>query len=101
VAFVFQGVGDERPGILATGGGVQALSLMCGPELDAGKRPGSAQSRNLTNTYLIVPEEFLETAPGLGADENGIARADMVFFAMPKAAVFSVGLIAWAGSLPR
>ena len=59
-----------------------------------------ARSRNLTNTYLIVPEEFLETAPGLGADENVLARADMVFFTLPHGgAVFSVGSIAWAGSL--
>jgi N,N-dimethylformamidase beta subunit-like, C-terminal len=59
-----------------------------------------ATSKNLTNTYLIVPEEFLETAPGLGADENALARADMVFFTMPNGgAVFAVGSMAWAGSL--
>jgi N,N-dimethylformamidase len=54
----------------------------------------------LNNSYLIVPEEFLETAPGLGADEHLLARADMVFFTVPNGgAVFSVGSIAWAGSL--
>ena len=59
-----------------------------------------ARSKHLTNTYLIVPEEFLETAPGLGAEENALARADMVFFTMPNGgSVFSVGSIAWAGSL--
>jgi N,N-dimethylformamidase len=49
---------------------------------------------------MIVPEEFLETAPGLGADENALARSDIVFFTMPNnGAIFSVGSIAWAGSL--
>jgi len=49
---------------------------------------------------LIVPEEFLETAPGLGGEESGLARADIVFFTMPNnGAVFSVGSISWAGSL--
>jgi N,N-dimethylformamidase len=54
----------------------------------------------LTNTYLIVPEEFLETGPGLGAHENALARADMVLFSVAGGgAVFTPGSIAWAGSL--
>ena len=70
---------------------------------DVGTPPNAyflARSENHTNTYLIVPEEFLETAPGLGAEENVLARADIVFFTMPNnGAVFSVGSISWAGSL--
>ena len=103
VKFIFEGVGDERIGDFGLiAGGAAGLEVdRAAPELGT---PANAlvlaQSRNLTNTYLIVPEEFLETAPGLGADENAIARADMVFFAMPEGgAVFSVGSIAWAGSL--
>jgi N,N-dimethylformamidase len=102
-AFIFDGVEDERIGDFGLiGGGAAGLEIdRAAPELGT---PANAlvvaQSRNLTNTYLIVPEEFLETAPGLGADENAIARADMVFFPMPGGgAVFSVGSMAWAGSL--
>jgi len=102
-AFIFEGVGNERIGDFGLiGGGAAGLEVdRAAPEL--GTPPNAlilAQSRNLTNTYLIVPEEFLETAPGLGADENALARADMVFFTLPDGgAVFSVGSIAWAGSL--
>jgi N,N-dimethylformamidase len=102
-AFIFEGVGDEPIGDFGLiAGGAAGLEVdRAAPEL--GTPPNAlvlAQSRNLTNTYLIVPEEFLETAPGLGADENVLARADMVFFTLPNdGAVFSVGSIAWAGSL--
>ena len=94
-AFIFDGVGDEKIG--AAGLEVDRAAL------ELGTPPNAlvlAQSRNLTNSYLIVPEEFLETAPGLGADENPLARADMVFFTVEGGgAVFSTGSIAWAGSL--
>ena len=103
VAFVFDGVDGEPIGDFGLiGGGAAGLEVdRAAPE--HGTPPNAlvlAQSCNLTNTYLIVPEEFLETAPGLGADENPLARADMVFFTVPNGgAVFSVGSIAWAGSL--
>ena len=102
-AFIFDGVGDEKIGDFGLiGGGAAGLEVdRAAPEL--GTPPNAlvlAQSRNLTNSYLIVPEEFLETAPGLGADENPLARADMVFFTVEGGgAVFSTGSIAWAGSL--
>jgi N,N-dimethylformamidase len=101
--FIFEGLGDEPIGDFGLiAGGAAGLEVdRADPELGT---PANAlilaRSRHLTNTYLIVPEEFLETAPGLGAEENALARADMVFFAMPNGgAVFSVGSIAWAGSL--
>lgn len=102
-AFIFDGVGGEPIGDFGLiGGGAAGLEVdRAAPEL--GTPPNAlvlAQSRNLTNTYLLVPEEFLETAPGLGANENSLARGDMVFFTVPNGgAVFSVGSIAWAGSL--
>lgn len=102
-AFIFEGVGEEKIGDFGLiGGGAAGLEVdRAAPEL--GSPPNAlilAQSRNLTNSYLIVPEEFLETAPGLGADENQLARADMVFFTVENGgAVFSTGSIAWAGSL--
>jgi N,N-dimethylformamidase beta subunit-like, C-terminal len=102
-AFIFEGVGDERIGDFGLiAGGAAGLEVdRSAPEFGT---PANAlilaTSKNLTNTYLIVPEEFLETAPGLGADENALARADMVFFTMPNGgAVFAVGSMAWAGSL--
>ena len=102
-AFIFEGIGAEKIGDFGLiGGGAAGLEVdRAAPEL--GTPPNAlilAQSRNLTDSYLIVPEEFLETAPGLGAAENALARADMVFFTVANGgAVFSVGSIAWAGSL--
>ncbi len=84
------------------GGGAAGLEVdRSGVEL--GTPPNAfilAKSENHTNTYLMVPEEFLETAPGLGAEEHVNARADIVFFTMPNnGAIFSVGSISWCGSL--
>ena len=104
MAFVFAGVGaDELIGDFGLiGGGAAGLELdRSGAEL--GTPPNAyllASSEGHTNAYYLVPEEFLETGPALGADENPNARADVVFMETPDAgAVFSVGSIAWAGSL--
>jgi N,N-dimethylformamidase beta subunit-like protein/concanavalin A-like lectin/glucanase superfamily protein len=103
VNFIFEGVGDERIGDFGLiAGGAAGLEVdRSDPQL--GTPPNAfilARSEGHTNTYLIVPEEFLETAPGLGADENVLARSDIVFFTTPNnGAIFSVGSIAWAGSL--
>jgi N,N-dimethylformamidase len=105
VAFIFDGIGDDELigdfGLI--GGGAAGLELdRAGAEL--GTPPNAyvlASSEQHTNAYYLVPEEFLETGPALGGDENPDARADLVFFETPGAgAVFSVGSIAWAGSLP-
>ena len=104
VAFVFEGVGDDELigdfGLI--GRGAAGLELdRAGAEL--GTPPNAyilASSEGHTNAYWLVPEEFLETGPALGGDENPNARADLVFFETPNAgAVFAVGSIAWAGSL--
>jgi N,N-dimethylformamidase len=104
VAFIFDGVGgDELIGDFGLiGGGAAGLELdRAGAEL--GTPPNAfilASSERHTNAYYLVPEEFLETGPALGGDENPNARADLVFFETAEAgAVFSVGSIAWAGSL--
>jgi len=103
VSFIFEGIDDAPIGDFGLiGGGAAGLEVDRAAH-ELGTPPNTlilASSRNLTNTYLIVPEEFLETAPGLGADENERARADMVFFTVPAGgAVFATGSIAWAGSL--
>ena len=46
------------------------------------------------------PEDMLDPAPGLGGTEADIIRANMVFFETANGGgVFSVGSIAWAGSM--
>jgi N,N-dimethylformamidase len=104
VRFIFDGVGeDERIGDFGLiGGGAAGLELDRAA-FDLGTPPNTyflARSVDHTDTYVLVPEEFLETAPGLGGHENANVHADMVFFTTPNnGAVFSVGSIAWAGSL--
>ena len=68
-AFIFDGVGDEKIGDFGLIGGGAAGLEVDRAAVELGTPPNAlvlAQSRNLTDTYLIVPEEFLETAPGLG-----------------------------------
>lgn len=104
VRFIFEGIGDDELigdfGLI--GGGAAGLEIdRAAPEL--GTPPNAyvvATSEAHTNAYYIVPEEFLETGPALGGDENPLVRADMTFFETPAdGAVFSVGSMAWAGSL--
>jgi N,N-dimethylformamidase len=104
VAFIFEGVGEaERIGDFGLiAGGAAGLELdRAEPEL--GTPPNClilASSVGHTDTYVLVPEEFLETSLGLGGRENAKVRADMVYFrTLGGGAVFSVGSIAWAGSL--
>ncbi|SMH26507.1 N,N-dimethylformamidase [Mesorhizobium australicum] len=104
VQFVFEGVGaDERIGDFGLiGGGAAGLELdRASPELGTPLNAYIlARSEGHTNGYFLVPEEFLETGPGLSGDESPLVRADIVFFEMPQnGAVFSVGSISWAGSL--
>jgi N,N-dimethylformamidase len=104
VAFIFADIAEDGPigdfGII--GGGAAGLEV---DRFD--HRLGTprnayllASSEGLTDTYWLTVEELPETYPGLGAQEQGLVRADMVFFRTPNGgAVFSVGSMAWAGSL--
>lgn len=50
---------------------------------------------------MIVPDEIGLNHSAMGGDQNPKVRADMTFFETPGGgAVFSVGSIAWPGSLP-
>ena len=61
-----------------------------------------ASSEGLSRLYRLVLEELPFTTPANTADETSMVRADMVFFNCPNGgAVFSVGSIAWPGSLPH
>jgi N,N-dimethylformamidase len=104
MGFIFAGIADDEPigdfGLI--GGGAAGLEI---DRVD--HRLGTprnayllASSEGLTDTYVLTVEELPETYPGLGAQEQGLVRADMVFFRTPNGgAVFSVGSMAWAGSL--
>ena len=106
VAFIFEGVGtDEKIGDFGVCEGGAA-----GYETDRHDRnlgaPANtvllASSEGLSRYYELVLEEMAFTTPAYSADENDMARADMVFFACPNGgAVFSTGSISWAGSLPH
>ena len=105
-AFIFEGVGaDEKIGDFGVCSGGAA-----GYETDRfDHRLGTpanalllASSEGLSRLYELVVEELPFTTPTISADESGMVRADMVFFECPNGgAVFSVGSIAWAGSLPH
>jgi N,N-dimethylformamidase len=104
VQFIFKGVKpDERIGDFGLVGGgaagieIDRLSYQLGTPRNV---YWLASSENHTDTYLLTVEELPETYPGLGGQEQGKVRADMVYFLTPNGgAVFSVGSMAWAGSL--
>ena len=106
VAFVFEGVGDDEPigdfGVL--GGGA------AGSEIDAadpllGTPPHAlvvASSVGHSADTWLVPDETGFHHSAMDGVQNPRVRADMTFFETPAGgAVFSVGSIAWAGSLPH
>jgi N,N-dimethylformamidase len=104
VEFIFEGVDrSERIGDFGLiAGGAAGLELDRA-DFELGTPLNTyflARSEGHTDTYVLVPEEFLETSLGLGGHENAKVHADMVFFKTHNGgAVFSVGSIAWAGSL--
>ena len=103
-AFIFEGVGpEERIGDFGlVGGGAAGLELdRAEPRL--GTPPNTlvlASSEGHTDLYLLVNEEFTVTTPDLSGSQHANVRADMTFFETAAGgAVFSVGSIAWCGSL--
>lgn len=104
VRWIMQGVEQgERIGDFGLiGGGAAGLELDRADRL-LGTPPNTyllASSENHTDIYLVVCEELLINYPGLGGQENGLVRADMVFYETQQGGgVFSVSSIAWPGSL--
>ena len=104
VSWIFDGVGpDELIGDFGIeGGGAAGMEIDCyDPNLGS---PGHAyllaSSVDHTRLMLEVRENFGITRPFMGATENPLVRADMVYFDAPKGgAVFSTGSIAFGGSL--
>jgi|TARA_B100001765_G_C19394577_1_gene289426 N,N-dimethylformamidase len=103
VKFIFNGVKEKIIGNFGlSGGGASGL------EIDSvNKDLGSpdnililASSKKHTDVYMMTPEDMLDPAPGMGGTEAEIIKSDMVFFkTLNNGAVFSVGSIAWAGSM--
>ena len=103
-AFIFEGIGaDERIGDFglvgegAAGAEIDRFDPQLGSPLNA---LVLATSGPLSDNYLMVSEEVLETPPGLGGTEQPTIRSDMVYSRLEGGgAVFSVGSIAWSASL--
>ena len=102
-AFIFEGIDEEILGDFGMlQGGAAGIELDC-----ADRRLGTprhalvvASSENHSNTYELVNEEINVGHGATDAVLNDDIRADMVFFETPHGgAVFSVGSIAYAGSL--
>ena len=104
--FIFEGIGDDEVigdfGFFAGGAS--------GSEIDAvdpvlGTPPHTlilASSEGHSNNTLIVPDEIGFNHAVMDGVQNPNVRADMTFFETPGGgAVFSVGSIAWPGSLPH
>jgi len=103
-AFIFEGIGrDELIGNFGlTAGGAAGVEIDCF-DRNLGSPPHTlllASSENHSDVYFLVPERLLVVHPFINAPRNAAIRADMVFFECPQGgATFSVGSIAWAGSL--
>ncbi len=104
--FIFEGIGDDEVigdfGYFAGGAS--------GTEIDAadpmlGTPPHTlilATSEGHSANTMIVPDEIGLNHSAMGGNQNPDVRADMTFFETPGGgAVFSVGSIAWPGSLPH
>jgi N,N-dimethylformamidase len=103
-AFIFEGVGaDERIGDFGLVGGGAAGAELDRYDLGLGTPPDAlllASSAPLSDNYQHVSEEIFETPPGTGGSEDYEVRSDLVYFCLAGGgAVFSVGSIAWTGSL--
>jgi N,N-dimethylformamidase len=104
VAFMFEGIDAEEliGNFGSVGGGASGL------EIDASDRElGTphhalvvAVSEEHSDETYLAPEEILILNPTIRGSENPRVCADIVFFETANGgAVFSVGSIAWAGSL--
>ncbi len=101
--FIFEGVKDELIGDFGCqGGGAAGIEIDCA-DVALGTPPHAlvlATSENHTENYLLVLEELVVTLPTLNGRDNPRNHADLVFYETPNGgAVFSVGSIAWCGSL--
>ena len=103
-AFIFEGISDEEVigdfGLVMGGAGgfeVDRADTALGTPLHA---LILATATGLSRIYQHAIEELLEMDPEHGGDQDRQVRDDMVYFETPNGGgVFSVGSIAWCGSL--
>ncbi len=102
-AFIFDGIDAEVIGDFGLSGGGAAGIELDAADISLGTPRHAlvlATSTGHGDVYLVTPEDMLDPVPGLGGSEAEGVRADVVFFETPAGgAVFSVGSIAWAGSM--
>ncbi len=103
-AFILEGIDDEVLGDFGlTGGGASGMELDR-HDVGLGSPPHSlviARSEHQTEAHVSVVEDLLFNHMGTTGDVSDKVHADLVFFETPKGgAVFSVGSIAYSGSLP-
>jgi N,N-dimethylformamidase len=102
-AFIFAGVDEEVIGDFGlVGGGAAGLEIDRADAMFGTPRHALivAASEGHSDAFLMVPEDIYVVTLDMGGKENPHVHADMVFFETPHGgAVFSVGSIAWAGSL--
>lgn len=103
-AFIIEGVDDEILGDFGlTGGGAAGMELDR-HDVSVGSPPHSivvASSEHHTEAHVFVVEDMLFNFMGTTGDVCDKVHADLVFFETPNGgAVFSVGSIAYSGSLP-
>ena len=103
--WIFKGIKEEVIGDFGfSGNGAAGFELdRTDKSLDGGmKMTIIAQSYDLDNEFMLVPEEQLTHLTNLsGESEDKTKRADMVYFEVAGGgSVFSVGSITFCGSLP-
>ena len=103
-AWIFDGVErPERIGDFGLAGGGAAGYEVDRYDLTLGTPPNAllvGSSEGHSDDYTHVSEEILFNFPGLGGTQDPQIRADLVYFTTAGGgAVFSVGSIAWCGSL--
>ncbi|MEX2650038.1 MAG: N,N-dimethylformamidase beta subunit family domain-containing protein, partial [Alphaproteobacteria bacterium] len=102
-AWVFEGVEGEIIGDFGTVGGAAAGLELDRCDLAQGSPPHTvvlARSENHSDTYFPPPDEINNANAMMDGRQNPNVRADMTIYETPNGgAVFSVGSIAWLGSL--
>lgn len=103
VAFMFEGISDELIGDFGSiGGGASGLEIDAA-DWSLGTPPHAlivASSEEHSAEMMFPAEEVLFQHSMMSGEDNPEVKADIVFYETPNGgAVFSVGSIAWCGSL--
>jgi N,N-dimethylformamidase len=105
VAFLFDGVPETVIGDFGIAGGGAAGQEIDRHDAALGSPAGAiilATATGHTEEMMISKEDMPAANYMIGAPDNPLCRADMVWFATPSGGtVFSTGSIAWAAALPH